>query len=136
MWCYDAVSTALGDGDAASPDGTVRSHDLYSAIVEAGFDRRVQPHVTVPFDTFKPRATATFTGDYGTAVPRFVQQSPLGADRRFLFSVIPTETVESDTTSIASFRQSGRTLPTLTDMIRPWQRNPKRAPRPRSPARR
>ena len=72
----------------------------------------------MPFSAATFGAAATFDGDYGTAVRVNVASPTFGADRRFLFPEFPALSVESDATSVSSFRQKSRTLPALSDMVR------------------
>lgn len=92
--------------------------DLYAAMMNAGFDRQLHPAVEVGFNTFRTASAVTFDGSYADAVPTFRTSPLLGADRRFLFDVLPVELLSSDETSVSSFRQKSRTLPTLSNMIR------------------
>jgi hypothetical protein len=113
----------LGQQMASEPDlGTGDGNGLYAAMRAAGYDRKMQPRATVPFEFFRRQgmeATATFDGpSYAPAVPRFTQSPGLGADRRFLYPSLRSEPVAPDETSVSTFRQKARTLPTLGDMVR------------------
>jgi hypothetical protein len=108
----DDEITTLGK-QLGLPGSESGGSSFYNAVMAAGFDRRTNPAIQLPFG-----AVASFDGDYGTAI-RVDQPAPgLGADTRFLYPLLPRIDVESDTTSIASFRQKSRTLADPDDMIR------------------
>jgi hypothetical protein len=112
----------MSDAMASEPSGGSQPYGgLYGALMFAGYNRRSSPAAYVPFATFGTPtfgAAATFDGDYSDAVRIERPSPPLGADRRFLFPLLPSEGVESDATSIASFRAKARTLASPSDMIR------------------
>jgi hypothetical protein len=109
----------LGNMLSDDPDDTGNtSGGLAGAMKAAGYDRRERPGVEVPFNAFRFGAAATFSGDYADAVPSVKTSPPLGADSRFLYPSLRRERVGSDETSVSSFRQKSRSLPTLSTMIR------------------
>ena len=112
----DSLGRKMATPVAGSAGGT--GGDLYGAMRAAGYDRKLHSAVEVGFNTFRTGAAVTFDGNYSTAVPSFRTSPLLGADRRFLHDVLPTELLSSDETSVSSFRQKSRTLPTLSNMIR------------------
>jgi hypothetical protein len=100
----------------SSPGGSEEaSGGLYAAMAGQGYNRIEHPSVSVPFNVF---GTGSFDGDYGDAVRYDVAAPPLGADSRFLFPSLAQQSVDPEVTSISSFRQKSRTLPTLSTMIR------------------
>jgi hypothetical protein len=87
---------------------------LYDAIHAGGYDRRANPSAVVPF-----LATGSIDGgDYGDAVRVDRPAAPLGADSRFLYPSLPFVGVDSDVTSVSTFRQKSRGLPSLSAMVR------------------
>jgi hypothetical protein len=106
--------------DALGAPAEIGGSGFADALRRAGYDRRRSPIAQIEFKdaTLIETKAATFDGDYADAVPTFRTSPPLGADQRFLAPVFPFQGVESDATSVSSFRQKSRTLPSLADMVR------------------
>jgi hypothetical protein len=99
----------------SSPVGGGRAFDgLYGALMADDFDRKAKPFANVPIGAM----AATFDGDLEDMMRVDRPAVPLGADRRYLWPELPLTPEEATTTSVASFRQKSRQLPTLTEVIR------------------
>lgn len=112
----EALATAPSEpGDGGAPldlGGVHGSFPFASEFIRAGFDRRTRPHVAVPFNA------ATFDGDYGDAQVTRRDAPGLGADQRWLFPSLTTESVARDVTGIQAFKHKARTLADPALMIR------------------
>ena len=121
----DEISTEIADGIAeqarrttlddlgAPPEIGGGGGSFAAALKAAGYDRVRHAVVDVESKdvTFSP-------GNVSGAVRADVPSSPLGADQRFLYPSLPLSGVAPDVTSVASYKQTARTLPTISDMIR------------------
>lgn len=113
-----ALDAAVAEMGAAMSGNHHDGRGLFAAIRTAGFDRREHPSVVVPFGAATFGAVASFDGDYADARRIDITSPPLGADQRFLYPVFASKPVDPDATSVASFRQKSRTLPSLSAMVR------------------
>jgi hypothetical protein len=107
--------------DLLGPPAEAGTAGLYAAMKSAGYDRQRNPIVRIPPEValgIRLKA-ASFDGDYSDAVVDRRPAPGLGEDARFLFAAFPAVSVADDTTTISSFRQQSRTLPSLNDV---WNR--------------
>lgn len=120
----DEISTEIADGIAeqarrttlddlgAPPEIGGGGGSFATALKAAGYDR--VRHAVVDIEskdvTFSP-------GSVSGAVRADVPSAPLGADARFLYPSLPLSGVAPDVTSVASYKQPGRTLPSPTSSM-------------------
>jgi hypothetical protein len=76
------------------------------AVVEAGFDLRAQPRVEIPSTKIFNASTLPGEETWRVTGPTI---APLGQDRRFLYTNLPSENVEG-TSAVQDFKQTARTL--------------------------
>jgi hypothetical protein len=101
------------DNLGAPPDAGRRG-SFAAALASAGFDRvrRAVVDVEAKDVVFSP-------GSVSGAVRADIPAPPLGADARFLYPALPFSGVAPDVTSVASYKQTDRTLPSpVSDMVR------------------
>jgi hypothetical protein len=95
--------------------------DLATALLDAGFDRKGHPSVTVAqhFALGVQFKAGSVDGAIdGTEVPdRFVAPG-LGLDSRYLYPHLRTQGVAADDTGVQSYRQKSRSLASASTMIR------------------
>lgn len=91
---------------------------LSKALQSEGYDRKGHSDVRVPFTSviFGAKA-ASITGGADDSSRSDVTSPPLGADQRFLYPALRQDGVDSEATSVTTFRQKARTLadPDLMD---------------------
>ena len=108
----DTARRAQLDTLGAPPDAG-GSGSFAAALKSAGYDRVSRPSVMIEVKG------VTFSGIFTDAVRVDRPAPPLGADSRFLYTELPFSGAPADTTSVASYRQTGRTLPSpVSDMVR------------------
>jgi hypothetical protein len=99
----------------------VGGHGLAQALLDAGWDRKTHPSVTV--DQHYALGVRFKTGgvdggiDGTEVVDQFVAPL-LGADQRFIYPHVRTQPVAFGDTGVQSYRQKSRQLASTSDMIR------------------
>jgi hypothetical protein len=99
----------------------VGGYDLATALLDAGWDRKTRPSVTID-QRFalgvELKAGSVDGGIAGDEVEDRYLAPTLGLDARYLYPRLRSQPVAADATGVASYRQKDRTLASTSAMVR------------------
>jgi hypothetical protein len=100
---------------------TFHGADLASTLLEAGFDLKRRPNVTVPIAAALGVQFKTGSVDGGVDGTEIVDEftaPALGLDERYVYTHVRVQQVAADTLGVHSYRQKSRSLASASTMLR------------------